>query len=300
MWGMSLKLDAIRLAAFSRLFSSTVFREMATAGRSPLFARLASEAFTKHQQASVVSVRDAFELALRSLQTGVNRDEYVYKAAVTQRILLGRHTLRSACMLNEFRVGQCKADLVILNGSATVYEIKSERDSLSRLERQLQTYQTVFPRRYVIAGENHVAAVLASTPVDVGVLQLSSRHSISTVREARERLDLVQPAAVFDAIRTDDAVSLLKNLHVEVPDVPNTKMRSELRVLFSSIEPQEFYPDFLNVLKRSRNLSTLGELIAELPASLHAAALTVRVKRASHENVVAAVNSGFDDALGWA
>ncbi|MEI9986083.1 MAG: sce7726 family protein [Aliidongia sp.] len=53
--------------------------------------------------------------------------------SVTQKILMGKHSLRTASMLNEFRAGSCKADLVILNGTATVYEIKSERDSLTRL-----------------------------------------------------------------------------------------------------------------------------------------------------------------------
>lgn len=246
------------------------------------------------------SVKDAFNTAFRSLRTGANRDEYVYIAAITQRILLGTHTLRSACMLNEFRTGPCKADLVILNGSATAYEIKSERDSLSRLERQLQSYQTVFPKCYVIAGENHVAAVLESTPIDVGVMQLSSRYRISTLREARERLDLVQSTAVFDAIRINEAISILNHLNIEIPNVPNTKIRSELRALFSTLEPQMFYGNLLDVLKHSRSLSSLEDLIAALPESLHAAALTVRIKHADHKNLMTAINSNFDDALGWA
>lgn len=72
-------------------------------------------------------VADAFEAALSILRTGHHRDEYVYKAALTQKVLLGTHSLKTACMINEFRVADCKADLVILNGTAAVYEIKSER-----------------------------------------------------------------------------------------------------------------------------------------------------------------------------
>jgi hypothetical protein len=56
------------------------------------------------------------------------RDKYVYKAALTQRVLMGKHSLRTACMLSEFRVGDRKADITILNGTTTVYEIKSDRD----------------------------------------------------------------------------------------------------------------------------------------------------------------------------
>lgn len=272
---------------------------MASKGRSPLFARLVTQSFTEAEMGAVRSVGDAFDFAFQRLMKGLNRDEYVYKAAITQRILLGRHSLRSACMLNEFRIGQCKADLVILNGSATVYEIKSERDGLARLTRQLESYQTVFPMRYVIAGENHVDSVLNSTDENVGVLMLSARHRISTVREARERLDLIEPATLFDSIRLDEAINILKCRNIEIPDVPNTRIRKKMRDVFCTLAPQDIYPTFLNVMKRSRTLVSLEELVGGLPASLHAAALTVRTKPADHKNLMAAINSSLADALGW-
>lgn len=272
---------------------------MAARGRSPLFARLASQSFTDAELELMTSVGDAFNFAFRCLMKGANRDEYIYKAAITQRILLGRHSLRSACMLNEFRVGHCKADLVILNGSATAYEIKSERDGLARLTRQLENYQAVFPMRYVIAGENHVDSVLDSADEDVGVLMLSARYQISTVREARERLDLIQPAVLFDSIRIDEAINILKCRNIEIPDVPNTRIRKEMRDVFCGLAPQDIYPTFLSVLKRSRTLAALEDLVGGLPESLHAAALTVRTKPADHKNLVAAINSNLADALGW-
>src|ERR1700689_2129367 len=104
-------------------------------------------------------------------------------------------------MLNEFRVGECKADLAILNGTATVYEVKSERDSLSRLERQVAAYAKVFARVYVIAAKDHISGVIASVPRDVGVLQLTSRKQISTLREAADQPEHTSPAAIFDSIR---------------------------------------------------------------------------------------------------
>jgi hypothetical protein len=90
-------------------------------------------------------VHALFDAAFQLLKRQGCRDEYVYKAALVQKILLGRHSLQTASMLNEFRVGGCKADLAILNGTATVYEVKSERDSLARLQRQIAAYTTVFP-----------------------------------------------------------------------------------------------------------------------------------------------------------
>src|SRR5438128_1527304 len=121
-------------AAISRLFSSTVIRELARKGKSPLFARLASQLHLLHSLPASERVYNVFEAAFAVLGREGYRDEYIYKAALTQRILLGKHSLQTASMLNEFRVGECKADIAILNGTATVYEVKSERDSLARLE----------------------------------------------------------------------------------------------------------------------------------------------------------------------
>lgn len=75
-------------------------------------------------------------------------------------------------MLNEFRAGSCKADLVILNGTATAYEIKSERDSLARLSNQVLNYRRVFASVNVMVRGIHVESVRHVVPVDVGVVPL--------------------------------------------------------------------------------------------------------------------------------
>jgi hypothetical protein len=191
-----------KLAALSRLFSSNVFRELACKGKSTTFARLMREAELCEGVAKPCLVRDAFDAAFEILKRRNLRDEYVYKAALTHRVLMGRHSLKTASMLSEFRVGNCKADLVILNGTSTVYEIKSERDSLSRLRRQIESYMKVFASVFVIAGDKHVEDILVAVPPDVGVMRLDHRHYISTLRDARNNPSRVCPIAVFETLRT--------------------------------------------------------------------------------------------------
>jgi len=290
----------MRLAAYSRLFSSAVIQEMAAASRSPLFARLAREAFDPKQLRTFTSVAEAFEAAFAVLQNVEHRDEYVYKAALTHRVLLGTHSLASASMLTEFRVAKCKADLVILNGTATVYEIKSERDGLARLSNQLRAYALVFPKRYVIAGESHVRSVLAGTPPEVGVLLLSGRYHISTVREAIEGFEQLCPSTMCDSLRADEAGQVVRQLGMEVPAVPNTVLRRELTKLFLQAEPKALHAQIVSVLKRSRDLAPLSTLVDQLPRSLQPAALTVPMRRANHEKLLQAVRTDFLEAMAWA
>jgi hypothetical protein len=135
-------LKATQLSALSRLFSPSVFREMARKGRSTLFAQLFTQSgLLEKKTTDVRTVSAAFDIAFSVLRRAGTRDEYVYRAALTHNILLGTHSLNTASMLTEFRAGSCKADLAILNGTGTVYEIKSDRDSLSRLVTQVENYR---------------------------------------------------------------------------------------------------------------------------------------------------------------
>lgn len=273
---------------------------MASKGRSALFARLAMQSLIPDGYCTGVKVRDAFDAAFDMLRTVERRDEYVYKAALTHKVLLGKHSLRTASMLTEYRVGDCKADLAILNGTATVYEIKSERDSLARLSRQLNAYRKVFASVYVIAGENHVASVIDLAPNDVGVLQLSRRHQISTVRPAVDSPERICPLTVLDSLRIDEAQEILSLLGIVSPAVPNTLMRAELRKIFTGIAPGSLHSAFVATLKRTRDLSSLGELVDSLPLSLQAAALSIPLRKTEHQKLLSAVNTQLDEAIHWA
>jgi hypothetical protein len=298
--GKGLVPSASELSALTRLFSSAVFQEMAKKGRSPLFARLLALTRVTDRCKENATVGSAFDAAFSILKVEGLRDEYVYRAALTQKILLGKHSLRTASMLNEFRAGSCKADLVILNGTATVYEIKSERDSLNRLHNQVENYKRVFATVNVIAGEQHVEAVLDVVPDTIGVLSLSRRHQISVARDAIDTPEHICPATVFDSLRSAEAATILKTLGIDVPTVPNTQRHAVMRRLFANLEPVPLHREMVKTLKRSRNLAPLSELVVQLPSSLHAAALSVPVRRADHGRLLAAIDTPLSAAMGWA
>ncbi|MGA8152484.1 MAG: sce7726 family protein [Terriglobales bacterium] len=289
-----------QLAAISRLFSSSVVHEMARKGKSPLFARLVTQSQVLRSMALSERVYTVFEAAFSLLKREGYRHEYIYKAALTHKILLGKHSLQTASMIHEFRVGDCKADVAILNGTATVYEVKSERDSLTRLERQIAAYATVFAKVYVIAAESHLRAVANTVPDSVGILCLNSRHQISTLRDAVDQPERTSPGAIFDSIRTEEARMILSSFGVSVPRVPNTELHAVLREAFVKLDPIQAHEGMVRVLKRTRNLLPLSALVDQLPPSLQTAALSVPLRKVDHQRLVAAVNTPLMDAMGWA
>ncbi|MCD2156856.1 sce7726 family protein [Rhodococcus cerastii] len=82
------------------------------------------------------------------------RNEHVYKAAITEKIFIGRHGIYNASIMNEFAVASSVIDTVIVNGSATAYEIKTELDSATKLRKQLLDYSRAFRRTFVVTHES--------------------------------------------------------------------------------------------------------------------------------------------------
>lgn len=289
--------SSAQLTALSRLFSSGVIRELAYRGQSSAFVQLFHKADIALR--TTARVRDAFDAAFDKLSQNGFRDEYVYKTALTQNILLGTHSLKTASMLTEFRTGECKADVVILNGTTTVYEIKSDRDSLTRLANQVESYRKVFAKVFVIAGENHVKSVLENTHSDVGVVALSKRARIETIREAQNVPERICPVSVFETLRTAEAKSVLEMNGVRVEAYPNTRMRGELRKAFAQLSSKQAHLGMLAVLKKARSLQSLEDFVSMLPNSLQAAALTVPIRKGDQFNFVTAVNTPLRRAFAW-
>lgn len=289
----------IQSSAIARLFSAAVVKELSTTGRSPLMAKLVREAGLEGEVAGLNNVSDLFDKAFEFLRYREHRHEYIYKAAITKKILLGKHSLNTASMVSEFRVGKCKADVVILNGTATAYEIKSERDKLSRLDAQVLEYLKVFATVNVIVGENHVEQVLAAVPKEVGVMTLGQRYRISVVREGVNDPERTDPNAIFGSITQLEAARILTRAGRTLPNVPNTERYEALRKLFLELTPVEAHFGMVEALKETRNLLSFKELLEEVPESLQTASLSVRLRKRDHDRLVASLKTPVFEALNW-
>lgn len=294
-----MELDKKEASALSRLFSASVIRDFGRRGRSPLFTRLIEQTQIAAQIPSDSTVGTAFEKAFSILKTSGIRDDYVYRSAITQKVLLGRHSLSTATLLNEVRAGSCKADVVVLNGTSTAYEIKSERDSLARLENQIENYRRVFASVNVVVSSSHLHEVLEATPEDVGVITLSGRFRFQTEREAQNQPERTSALMILEILRVEEAVSILRNLRQDVPSVPNTQMRFELKRIFSELDPMIVHDEMVKELRSSRSQASLADFIGSVPVSLRAASLAAKPNLRSRVRIKEAVDTPLVEALAW-
>lgn len=288
-----------QLSALSQIFSARVIHELSRTGKSPILARILSQSPLADRSNFDTPLHKLFDHAFSLLKRRCYRDEYTYKSAITDKILLGRHSLNTAVMLTEFRVGTSKADIAVLNGSSTAYEIKSERDSIKRLESQIEDYRKVFAQVNVISGENHLKAIAKSVPDDVGLMILSNRHQITVIKEAQNCPQRTVTHEIFDSVRLSEAKSILQIYGKDIPDAPNTVMNGVLKELFSELTPVEAHNGMVQVLRKSRNLSPLLGLIELLPKSLSSAVLSTKLRKQDHFTLVNAIDTPLKIALAW-
>jgi hypothetical protein len=198
------------------------------------------------------------------------KSEYVYKNAIVNKILLGRHSLNTSYMLTEFRVENCKADVVILNGTSTVYEIKSEFDSLDRIENQIKSYKKMFDRVNVIASSSQIDKVKLLLTPEVGLMELTPQITIKTIREPASMRLTVTPEVIFNSLRRTEYLKIIKKMYGYVPEVPNTQIYKVSKELFCKLEPQVAHDQMVRVLIQRGNRKVLKEVISDIPNSLRA------------------------------
>lgn len=280
----------------ARFFSSGVLRELAHAGHSATAGRL-----WKHHLAGQYGADTPlgeFYDAIFQRMTREYRHEYIYKNAIAEKILLGKHNLNTAFMLTEFRVDDCKADAVVLNGTSHVYEIKSEMDSFERLDRQLAAYHKMFDFITVITTERLYRAVEERVPPEVGIRVLVEggyrfkQHACR--REAISNKANVEPIVIFNSLQRHEYLAIIKRMMgVSLSHLPNTQIYGEARKLFAHLSPEVAHDQMVEVLKHRKQTRRLAEFILEVPASLKAASLSIRLTNEERGRFLGLLHTGI-------
>jgi len=134
-----------------------------------------------------------------------------------RQVLQRYQTSADALVLDELGLchGKCRADIAVVNGSLTGYEIKSDQDSLERLHEQIKAYSAVFDRAIVITGTKHRDPILAQLPKWWGVIVCDQgrrggiRFAIWRRAQWNKRVD---PVAIAQLLWKAEATEILEGL----------------------------------------------------------------------------------------
>ena len=126
------------------------------------------------------------------------RNEYFYQNTLLNKLLLGKHSLNTTTALTQIPIAKSKADFILINGKAVVYEIKTELDTFERLKTQLKDYYKAFDHVCVVTCENNykkLEKLLENTPV--GIYTLTNRNTLKFKKEPIKNIEKLEHKSIF-------------------------------------------------------------------------------------------------------
>jgi hypothetical protein len=213
------------------------------------------------------------------------RCEYVYKNTIASKLFLSRHSPLDSYMTDELRSGESRADLAIINGTSTAYEIKSQYDSFDRLPGQLLDYKKVFDMTYVVTTPSKAAILPDFIGDEIGIIAMREHGSLQVVRKAQSNKHATDPSTIFDCMRRDEYCRAILDEFGRLPDVPNSQIYRACKLLFRSIPPGRAHDLMVKHLKRRGKAERFLDLINSAPPSLKHACISFSRSRALAVNI---------------
>jgi hypothetical protein len=200
------------------------------------------------------TLRRAFEYALQWMQKKYPC-EMVYKNAICRKLLVNKHMLGTASMLNEFPVGGSRADCIITNGESQVYEIKSKFDSPERLEKQLLDYSKAFRFINIVVSnelEDYYSTLVKKIMPSVGIRVLKQRGSLPSARKPAEYTSNLDIETMFMSLRKNEHMHIYEKISGKKPDFSDAEMYSECLQQAKAVSAVEFSVFFEEQLKQRK------------------------------------------------
>ena len=220
------------------------------------------------------------------------RNEYIYKNTLLNKLLIAKHSLRTTTALTEIPISKSKADFLLINEKAVIYEIKTELDSFDRLESQLNDYYKAFDHVCVVSCEENqkkLEILLKDTPVGIYILTKSNRlrYKKEPVRDGSN----LDSKVMFKILRKKEFENIINTDYGELPKVTQVNHYNECYKLFKNIKIDIAYQYMLNELKKRATIEI--EEYKDIPYELKFLAYFSKYKKSDYRKLNNFLNNKF-------
>lgn len=195
------------------------------------------------------------------------RTEYYYKNTMLNKLLFKQHNIKTTSVLTELPIGKAKADFVMINGKGVVYEIKTELDNLDRLADQVQEYYKAFDQVMVVTYQENVDRVKTSVPDTVGIMVLTKRNALNTVRPSKKATGYLDKNTIFKVLRKPEFEDIILSEGYDLPDVSQFDYYKACYGIFEEIDTDILQSLMLKQLK-ARTKVAVAQNSYDCPAAI--------------------------------
>ena len=117
-------------------------------------------------------------------------------------------------IMDEFVIGDSRADIVTITNRMTGYEIKGDTDTYARLPLQVKEYSRFFQENYLVVGINHKESAEKHIPNHWGILNVYTINECSKIETIRTS-EIIKNSTIIKnqlgLLWRNELVNILKN-----------------------------------------------------------------------------------------
>ena len=239
-------MDSTNSILLNRFFTRNTFKQVIADGESPAYtAAIRRYIVDSTNKTNVEYISEIYQYLKNEYQ-----NEYYYKNTLLNKLLLGIHSPRTTIALTEVPIGNSKADFILINGKAVVYEIKTALDNFERLDGQIEDYYKAFSKVMVVISEKNYDDIqqrLQNSPV--GICLLTKKGTLSIRKEPIEYNEMLSKSIMFKILRKNEYEKILLKIFGSLPNVSQFEYYRACQTLFESLSIDMAYKMFVQGLK---------------------------------------------------
>ena len=169
-------------------------------------------------------------------------------------MLIKQYGLKNSVIINEFRVSNSIADIVMFNGTSKAFEIKTELDTDKRLDNQLSDYSTIFKESYIVTHESLINKYIKTDSKYgvIGLIETSRSLKLQEIRPAEINTS-INSTILMKSLRTNEYKDIVKQHFGELPPMNSFNMYNICNELMAQIPDSELNDLFIEQLKKRKS-----------------------------------------------
>lgn len=199
------------------------------------------------------------------------KNEYFFKNELLNQLAFSEEDTA----IVELPVSGSIADFIIVNESATVYEIKTALDNFDRLEFQISDYSRAFAKVAVVIPAEKLDSLLQKIDNPKIGIVIEADGQLSVYREPTVDMSRLSHLAMFGILRKTEYRAIIKQWFDSLPEVSDFEYYERCCALFSQIPMSEAYPLFVDALKKRK----LQQDISNIPYGFHGLVYFLKLNR---------------------
>lgn len=239
------------------------------------------------------TTKDLYAYAYNSIKKNY-KNEYIYKSAIADRIIFGRHSPATSSLSIELPVGSSIVDAAIFNGTSTAFEIKTEFDSPRRLISQTPDYTKAFDKIYIVTHPQHAHRYAEKAEAHIGILSLTSKGNLSEFKPAISNLENVDPRIIFRMLRKEEFLPALEKLSGAKIALPNGIIRAHCEKIFLDLDKITAHEIYINAMRQRTTKPENVDFMKSLPSHLRVLGYSSPLSRPQRTKLLSALETNLN------